>query len=95
MWNGSTRGPPLGCFGFRPAGFASWPPSSVASFGAAGGGFRGTPWRNTPVVADEYLRMGAEAWVASLSDTEFDRLVAVTRPEYPKHAAQLVTSDGQ
>ncbi|MEC4842603.1 hypothetical protein R2360_25295 [Mycobacteroides chelonae] len=47
------------------------------------------------MVADEMLRLGAEAWIASLSDTEFDRLVAVTRPEYPKHAAQLVTSDGQ
>ncbi|WP_165700299.1 hypothetical protein [Mycobacteroides abscessus] len=43
------------------------------------------------MVADEYLRMGAEAWVASLSDTEFDRLVAVTRPEYPRHVAELTT----
>ncbi|SLB52091.1 Uncharacterised protein [Mycobacteroides abscessus subsp. bolletii] len=91
MWNGSTRGPPLGCFGFRPAGCGNLRPSWEVNSGAAGGGFRGTPWRNTPVVADEYLRMGAEAWVASLSDTEFDRLVAVTRPEYPRHVAELTT----
>ncbi|SLF31463.1 hypothetical protein [Mycobacteroides abscessus] len=42
------------------------------------------------MVADEYLRLGAEAWIASLSDAEFDRLVAVTRPDYPRHAADLV-----
>ncbi|MBF9521968.1 hypothetical protein ACNQQN_18795 [Mycobacteroides chelonae] len=42
--------------------------------------------------AAEMLRLGAEAWIASLSDTEFDRVIAVTRPEYPRHAAELVAN---
>jgi hypothetical protein len=32
------------------------------------------------MVADELLRLGAEAWLAGLSDAEFERVLRITRP---------------
>ena len=42
------------------------------------------------MVADELLRLGAEAWLAGLSAAEFERVLRITRPEYrPSATADL------
>lgn len=38
----------------------------------------------------DLLRLGAESYVAALSDEEFDRLVAITRPHSVPELAEAV-----
>jgi hypothetical protein len=62
----------------------------VGAASAADGFSPETKLRSTPVGAIELLQLGVESYIASLSDNEFERLVAITRPHDTAPQAQAV-----